>query len=110
MDTSFMRRLVVLSVLLSLMLVRQIRAAEVTDEKLETALIDLEKLVAQTMTKTKVPGLAIVIVHNDRIVYARGFGVREAGTANRMDADTVFQLASVSKPITSTILAIQVGK
>ena len=39
------------------------------------------------------------------MVYARGFGVREAGKSDPVDADTVFQLASVSKPLGSTVIA-----
>lgn len=87
----------------------QLPGAEVSAEKLAAALAGLEKLTSQTLTNSGVPGIAIVVVHKDRIAYARGFGVRGAGSADRVDADTVFQLASVSKPITSTVLAILVG-
>ena len=44
------------------------------------------------------------------MVYLKGFGVREAGKEEPVDADTVFQLASVSKPMASTVLAILVGE
>ncbi len=43
------------------------------------------------------------------MVYLKGFGVRKVGTEEPIDADTVFQLASLSKPITSTVLAGLVG-
>lgn len=82
---------------------------DVTPEKLKSALAQLEKLAEDKLETTGVPGMAIVVVHDDRIVYAKGFGVREVGKADRVDANTVFQLASVSKPITSTILAILVA-
>lgn len=84
-------------------------AQEATAEKIKAALPELEKLAAKTMEKTGVPGMAIVIVHRDRVVYLKGFGVRQAGKEEPVDADTIFLLASVSKPITSTILAILVG-
>jgi CubicO group peptidase (beta-lactamase class C family) len=45
------------------------------------------------------------VVYQDRVVYARGFGVREVGKPDLVDADTVFQLASVSKPLGSTVIA-----
>src|SRR5262249_9796607 len=67
------------------------------------------KLAEDKLATTGVPGMAIVVVHDDKIVYANGLGVREVGKADRVDANTVFQLASVSKPITSTILAILVS-
>lgn len=83
---------------------------EVTPQKLKAALPELEKLAEQTLKQTGVPGLAIVVVHKDQVVYLKGFGVREAGKPELVDADTVFQLASVSKPIASTVLAALVGE
>ena len=46
-----------------------------------------------------VPGMAIAIVYKDEVVYLKGFGVRAKGTTDPVDADTVFQLASFSKPM-----------
>src|SRR4051794_10203113 len=84
-------------------------AADVTAQKVKAALPELEKLAEQSLKKTGVPGLAVAVVYKDRAVYLKGFGVRQAGKDEPVDADTVFQLASVSKPITSTILAILVS-
>jgi CubicO group peptidase (beta-lactamase class C family) len=70
----------------------------------------LESLAADTLKQTGVPGIAIAIVHQDEVVYKQGFGVREVGKPENIDADTVFQLASMSKPITSTIIAALVGE
>ncbi|PYJ01794.1 MAG: serine hydrolase [Verrucomicrobia bacterium] len=57
-----------------------------------------------------VPGLAIAVVFQDKVVYAKGFGVRDVNTKAPVDEDTVFQLASVSKPIGSTLVAELVGE
>ena len=57
------------------------------------------------MQQTGLPGLAIGIVYQDRVLYHKGFGVREAGKPEKIDADTVFQLASISKPLGSTVIA-----
>ena len=43
-------------------------------------------------------------------MYAKGFGVRDVNTKAPVDADTVFQLASVSKPIGSTVVAELIGE
>src|SRR5262249_7819167 len=59
--------------------------------------------------KTGVPGLAVAVVHADKVVYLKGFGVRELGKPDAVDADTVFQLASVSKPLSATVIAGVVG-
>lgn len=61
------------------------------------------------MQKTGVPGLAVAIVYQDRVVFLEGFGVRKAGQSATVDPDTIFQLASVSKPIASTVVASLVG-
>jgi CubicO group peptidase (beta-lactamase class C family) len=82
----------------------------VTPEKVKAALPELEKLADQTLQKTGVPGMAVAVVYRDEVVYLKGFGVRKAGEKGPVDADTVFQLASVSKPIATTVLAALVGK
>ena len=84
--------------------------AEVTPERVKSVLGELEKLTNQTLNNTGVPGIAIAVIHQDQVVYKQGFGVREAGKPKRIDADTVFQVASMSKPIASTVLAALVGE
>jgi CubicO group peptidase (beta-lactamase class C family) len=69
----------------------------------------LDRIVERSMAKTGVPGVAVAVVYQDKIVYLRGFGVRRAGDRAPIDPDTVFQLASLSKPIASTIVAGLVG-
>jgi CubicO group peptidase (beta-lactamase class C family) len=70
----------------------------------------VERYIQQGMEKTGVPGVAVVIVSQDKTVYLKGFGVRQAGRRALVDPDTVFQLASLSKPIASTVIAALVGK
>ncbi|MBX9403369.1 serine hydrolase [Lysobacter sp. BMK333-48F3] len=55
----------------------------------------------QRMAHYKVPGVAIAIVKDGRLAYAAGYGVREAGGADAVDADTLFSVGSVSKMITA---------
>src|SRR5437764_12293044 len=98
-----------------LMLTAQFSAAapeqsRVTSEQVTHAVQELEKLVQQKIQENAVPGLAIAVVFQDRVVYAKGFGVRDVNTKVPVDPDTVFQLASVSKPIGSTVVAELVGE
>src|SRR4029453_11759721 len=44
-----------------------------------------------------------------KTVYTKGFGVKDVRTGDKIDADTVFQLASLSKPLSATVVAKQVG-
>jgi CubicO group peptidase (beta-lactamase class C family) len=78
-------------------------------DRVNAALTQLDGLSAQAMARTGIPGLAIAVVYRDQVVYMKGFGVRQVGRPDPVDADTVFQLASVSKPIASTVVAAVVG-
>ena len=53
----------------------------------------LDAYVDAAMRDWKVPGAAVVVVRGDRIVYERGFGVREVGRPEPVDAHTVFAVA-----------------
>ncbi len=78
--------------------------------KVGQAVERLDGLIQDAMTRTGVPGIAAAVVHQDKVVYLKGFGVREAGKPEKVGGpDTVFQLASVSKPLASTVLAAVVG-
>ena len=65
----------------------------------------LDSLVNDLMKRTGMPGVAVAVVHEDVIVYAKGFGVRRVGTTDVVDADSVFQLASLSKSISATAIS-----
>src|SRR5215475_5328489 len=87
----------------------QTASDRVTEQKIETACIKLAALITEQMQKTGVPGIAIAIVYRNKAIYLKGHGVRDVGTRQPVDPDTVFQLASVSKPLGSTVIAGLVG-
>ena len=71
-----------------------------------TAAIDKVDGIAQdVMSHSGVPGMAVAVVHGGKVVFAKGYGVREVGKPDLVDENTVFQLASVSKSIGSTVVA-----
>ena len=74
------------------------------------ALTRLDGMIQAAMQDSGVPGIAAAVVYRDQTVYAQGFGIREVGKPGSVDADTVFQIASVSKPLASTIAAGAVGR
>src|SRR5436309_9103216 len=84
--------------------------SHVTSEQVTHAIQEIEKLAQKQIQENALPGLAIAVVFQDRAVYAKGFGVRNASAKSPVDADTVFQLASLSKPIGSTLVAELVGE
>ncbi len=77
--------------------------------QIERAIGQLDGLAASLMASSGIPGMAVAVVQGGRTVYAKGFGVRAAGSPQKVDADTVFQLASLSKPVGATVVARQVG-
>ena len=60
----------------------------------------------------EVPGLAIAIVENGAVTYARGFGVRKLGSPEKVDGDTIFMTGSTGKAMTTAALAtlVDAGK
>ena len=73
---------------------------------------DIDAYAAEALRRWDIPGLALAIVHDDRLVYLKGYGVKEAGRPEKLTPDTVFPIASCSKPFTSLAVAfmMQDGK
>lgn len=84
--------------------------AAVEETIVKAAVANLEKLAQQQIDDKAVAGVAVAVVHKDKVIFAKGFGVREIGKPDKVDADTVFQIASVSKPVGSTVVAALVGE
>jgi CubicO group peptidase (beta-lactamase class C family) len=85
-------------------------AQQATKEKVLAALPKLEAFAKGITDKDGVPGLSIAVIFDDEVVFLKGFGVREEGKPDPVDPDTVFQLASFSKPIASTVVAALVSE
>ncbi len=59
------------------------------------------------MERYHVPGVGIAVINDSMIAWSKGYGVREAGTASKVTTDTLFQAASISKPVTAlAVLAL----
>jgi CubicO group peptidase (beta-lactamase class C family) len=52
------------------------------------------------------PGMAIAVVHQDQVIYAKGFGVKQLGGTDPVDPHTVFPIGSTSKAFTSALIAL----
>ncbi|BAT61890.1 penicillin-binding protein 4* [Variibacter gotjawalensis] len=85
-------------------------AAAIAPDKVAAAVASLDPLIADAMKNSGVPGLSVAIVHDDKVLVTKGYGVRQAGRPETVDGDTVFQLASVSKPVASSVVAALVGE
>ena len=111
---SALRRLAWAVTIVAIPIVTQPAAAqatpEVTVEQQVQALVpSLEHYISANMKSFDVPGLAIGIVAGDKLVYAKGFGVRNKGGAP-VDTQTLFQIGSTTKAFLSTTMAIAVDR
>ena len=84
--------------------------AQAADSHVAEAVTALPGIVEQMQQRTGVPGIAVAVVHGDKVVYSQDFGVRSVKSRMPVTPDTVFQLASVSKPLGAAVVAAAVGK
>lgn len=76
----------------------------------EQAVKDLPRIVQDIMARSHVPGMAVAVVIDGKTVLAQGYGMREVGKPAPVDAQTVFQIASISKSLSATVAAIEVSR
>ena len=70
----------------------------------------IDALVERAMRTFSVPGAAIGIIQDGRVVYSRGYGVRTLGKQEPVDENTVFAIGSISKGLTTAALAMLVDE
>ena len=66
--------------------------------------------VAQAVREWEVPGLAIAVVKDDRVVFAKGYGVRRLGSPEPVDTRTRFAIGSTTKAMTALALGMLVDE
>lgn len=70
----------------------------------EDPLQGLDTFLERARTGAEIPGLALAVVRNDSVIYARGFGVLEQGGSERVDANTLFAIGSNTKAFTAALV------
>ena len=78
--------------------------------RIEAMIPKLEAYSTSGMEVFDVPGLAIGIVVGDKLVYAKGFGVRSKSGGQPVDTRTIFQIGSNTKAFLATSIAIMVDR
>jgi len=69
-----------------------------------------EAMAEAVVAGRKVPGLAMAITYQGRVLSARGYGITDVKTAEPVDAHTVFRLASLSKSFAGTVTGLLVDE
>lgn len=75
-----------------------------------TAPPNFDAYVAAVLKAFRVPGVAVAIVKDGKVIVAQGFGVRKLGESGKVNAETRFGIASNTKAFTATALAILVER
>jgi CubicO group peptidase (beta-lactamase class C family) len=70
----------------------------------------LGQLVESTLKNFDVPGISVAIVKDGKVIHAKGYGVKSILTKEKVDANTLFGIASNSKAFTSAALAMLVDE
>ncbi|POH73572.1 serine hydrolase [Arthrobacter glacialis] len=75
------------------------------DTAVAAAVAALPQFIEKALKQTGVPGAGVAVVSNGKVVFEEGYGVRDVTTKEPVDVKTVFQIASLSKPLSSSVAA-----
>lgn len=66
----------------------------------------IDAYVQKALTDWQIPGVAVCVIKDGKVVVMKGYGVKEMGTTNKVDENTLFMIGSNSKAFTATALAM----
>ena len=78
---------------------RQIPAPPATSAHLARLVTALERQIPDWIQQASVPGLGIALIEKATVAWGRGFGVKDVSSSAPVDDDTMFEAASMSKPV-----------
>jgi len=80
--------------------------------QLDVIFRDFESRVGRTLKEFQIPGMAVAVVQDGEVIYAKGFGMKKLGGTDPVTTGTVFQIGSTSKAFTSALVAsvVEEGK
>lgn len=98
-----------LSLLLSLVFIVPLNSA-FAEPVINASMSQYETYVNEVMQKSSVPGTAVAIVKDGRVIYARGFGMRDREAGLPVTENTLFAIGSTTKAMTATAAAMLVDE
>jgi CubicO group peptidase (beta-lactamase class C family) len=69
---------------------------------------NIDEYIAKAVKEWQMPGVAVAIVKNDSVIFAKGYGVRDLNKGGAVDENTLFVIASCSKAFTTAALSMLV--
>lgn len=98
-----MRKLVILTSIALLLLL--LRTYKTYCQQFEDKLDELSEYIENARQDWNIPGMAVVIVKNDSIIFNKGFGLTSVDNGNAIDGNTIFAIASLTKTFTASAVA-----
>jgi beta-lactamase class C len=77
---------------------------------IDEAIAKLDMYIKLQVQRKHIPGCAVAVVYQNKVIFMHGYGVKSIGKPEKIDADTVFQLGSVSKPVAASLVSILENK
>jgi len=73
---------------------------------------ELDRFISQSTTAMGIPGTAVAVIQDGKVVYRKGFGVKLAGKEDKVTPETLFMIGSTTKPLTTLMLSklVEQGK
>lgn len=88
------------------LLVCTLSYAQITESKIK----EFDAYVEKSRKLFQIPGLAVTVVKDGKVILKKGYGVRQLGLAQPVDAQTLFACASTTKAMTATCMAMLVDE
>jgi CubicO group peptidase (beta-lactamase class C family) len=76
--------------------------------QLQKILAEFDRYAEEARQAWQVPGMAVAVVVDDKVVFAKGYGVKEVGKTDQVDEGTIFQIGSTTKAFTAALMAMAV--
>lgn len=80
--------------------------AQTQDQKLK----EFGAYVEKSQGEWRAPGMAVAVVKDGKVIFKKGYGVRELGKADKVDTETLFACASTTKAMTATCVGMLVDE
>jgi CubicO group peptidase (beta-lactamase class C family) len=84
--------------------------ASAQTQTLDTKVKEFDAYVEKSRKQYQVPGLSVTVVKDGKIIFKKGYGVRELGTTDQVNTQTLFACASTTKAMTATCMAMLVDE
>lgn len=65
---------------------------------------EIDRYLTDAIGSTKIPGMVALVVNKDGVIYEQAFGLMDSANNRPMTTDAIFRLASMTKPVTSTLI------